>query len=349
MVKRILKYFALSLLLIAAAGASAYLYFVNAVSPVSEKPYYHDVTIPQGTGVSGIGKILHEKGVIKSPLAFTLMIKYYGAEGAMKAGDYVISSHFTLEEIVKKIIAGDVNTFQVTVPEGLTAAEVRKRLVSMNVATEKDFDAAAARPDVLKLIPFGLDTVEGVLYPETYRFSKKTPVAEILKAMLKEFRLKYPEPPAESEKRLGIKLCEILTLASIVEKEARRDEDRPKIASVFYNRLKSRMRLESCATVQYALGEGRKARLLKSDLQIDSPYNTYKREGLPPTPICSPSLASIKAALNPEKTPYLFFVARPDGYHTFSKTFEEHTAAIREIRKNQGRTQHGREGEFAED
>jgi len=349
LMKSVLKYFAISLALIAVAGASAYFYIQNLISPVSDRPFYIEISIPPGTNVSGISKILYEKGVIKSSLAFTVMIKIYGAESVMKAGDYVISSHLSLEQIVKKIIAGDVNTFSVTIPEGLTAREVRKRLIACNVSSEKEFDEAASKSDVTKAIPFGLDTVEGVLYPETYRFSRKTSTAEILKTMMKEFKEKFPENPFEAEKRLGMKLKDILVVASLVEKEARHDGDRAKISSVFYNRIKSKMRLESCATIQYILGDNRKSRLLKSDLQVDSPYNTYKHEGLPPTPICSPSLASIRAALNPDKTSYLFFVARPDGYHVFSRTFEEHTAAIREIRKAQGRQQQGKEGEIAED
>jgi len=143
--------------------------------------------------------------------------------------------------------------------------------------------------------------------------------------MVKEFKNKLPKDTDEQLKKLGRPFREVLIMASLVEKEARHDEDRAKIASVFYNRLAKQMKLESCATVQYILGENRKSKLLYSDLQVDSPFNTYKNKGLPPAPICSPSKKSIMAALNPETTDYLFFVAKPDGYHIFSKNFADHT------------------------
>lgn len=333
--KTILKYISISVLLIVILAVAAYFYAMNSIAPVDEKPFYHNVTIPPGTSVNGIAGILYDNKIIRNKTAFMIMIKLLDGESSLKAGDYVISSHLSTEEIIKKIISGDTKNFTVTIPEGFTLPEIKKRLLSYNIIKEKEFDEAVKKLDISKLLPAGLDTIEGALFPDTYIFPVSVKPDSIIKAMIKQFKQKLPPENElkEYEKKLQFTFKEILIVASLVEKEARHDEDRAKIASVFYNRLRKKMRLESCATIQYILADNRKQRLFRSDLQVESPYNTYKHEGLPPTPIANPSQKSINAALNPENTDYLFFVAQPDGYHIFSKTFLEHNNAIKKIKK----------------
>ncbi len=320
--KTLFKIIIIFFILICAAGAGGYFYLKSLFQPVASSPFYQNVSI--GSSVSDMGRILEEKGIIRSRFAFWLYVKLNDAGSSLKAGDYVFSADQNIEYIVKKLKSGETQNISFTVPEGFSVSELRSKMVSYNLTDEKKFDSAVNDPALLKMIDYKLDTIEGILFPDTYIFNKSSKVNEILKMMVREFRNKLPRDMDEQLKKNGRPFKDVLIMASIIEKEARHDEDRPKIASVFYNRLEKQMKLESCATVQYALGDNRKSRLLYSDLQIDSLYNTYKNKGLPPTPICSPSKKSLLAALNPEKTDYLFFVARPDGYHNFSKSFVEH-------------------------
>lgn len=331
--KLILRIVIIIFILSCLACAAGYIYIKSLFDPVSGEPFYHNVKIAQGSSVSDIGSILEEKGLIKSGFAFWFYVKLNDLGPKLKAGDYVFSADQNIEQIVKKLIAGETQNISLTVPEGFSLGELRSRLKNYNIMDEKQFNEAANDQALLKSIPYELDTIEGVLFPETYVFNKSAKPGEILKMMVKEFKNKLPSDTDESVKKLGRPFKEILIMASIVEKEARHDEDRAKIASVFYNRLARQMKLESCATVQYILGDNRKSRLLYSDLQIDSPFNTYKNKGLPPAPICSPSKKSIVAALNPENTDFLFFVAKPDGYHIFSKNFVEHNKSKQATKK----------------
>ncbi|HPG58140.1 MAG TPA: endolytic transglycosylase MltG [Candidatus Wallbacteria bacterium] len=323
--KTIIRLVIILFILTCAASAGGYFYLKSLFQPVALEPFYHNVKIAPGSSVAEIGRALNEKGVIKSQFAFWFYVKMNGFDSKLKAGDYAFSADWNIEQIVKKLIAGETQNITLTVPEGFSLEELRLRLKKYNIMDENQFNTAANDPELLKSLPYQLDTIEGVLFPETYIFNKSAKPGEILKMMVKEFKNKLPKDTDEQLKKLGRPFREVLIMASLVEKEARHDEDRAKIASVFYNRLAKQMKLESCATVQYILGENRKSKLLYSDLQVDSPFNTYKNKGLPPAPICSPSKKSIMAALNPETTDYLFFVAKPDGYHIFSKNFADHT------------------------
>ncbi len=343
--KNFLKIIAILFFISIIGAVSAFFYFKQLLLPVSSTPFYKNVTIPHGSNASEIAEILYKNELIKSQIVFYMMVKFTVDASTLKAGDYVLSSHLTLDEIIRKIVTGDTQNISVTIPEGFTADEIKRRFISYNVMKAEEFYEAVSKPELLKMSGFDADTVEGILFPDTYIFNKSAKAADIIKAMVKGFKNKLPEGIAEYEKKIGMPFPKILIVASLVEKEARHDADRARIASVFYNRLKKKMRLESCATIQYILGENRKARLLKSDLQVDSPFNTYKHEGLPPSPICSPSKKSIMAALNPENTDFLFFVAKPNGYHVFSKTLIEHTNAIKEIRKNAPKNSSGREND----
>jgi len=322
--KTLLKVLALVIIISTVFLFAGYFYFKSLFFPAASEPFFQEINIAQGSTLNQIGAMLSEKGVIKSRFAFWFYVKMNGFDSKLKAGDYVLSSNLNIEDIVKKIMAGATQNISITIPEGFCIAEIKKRLVSYNVMKAEEFDASILNPELLKMIPYQLDTIEGVLFPDTYIFNKKTKPIDVLKMMVKEFKNKMPADVDERLKKLGVPFKNVIIMASIIEKEARHDDDRTKIASVFYNRLKKDMKLESCATIQYALGENRKIRLLISDLQLDSPFNTYKHKGLPPSPICVPSKKSILAALTPDDTEFLFFVAKPDGYHIFSKNFEDH-------------------------
>ncbi len=322
--KTLVKILIFIFILTCAAGTGGYFYIKSLFEPAASAPFYHNVKIAQGSSVSEIGRILNEKGIIKSQFAFWFYVKLNELGSKLKAGDYVFSADQNIEQIVKKLISGETQNISLTVPEGFCIDELRSRMINYNLMDENKFNAAANDPALLKMISYQLDTIEGVLFPDTYIFNKSARPEEILKMMVREFKNKLPGDIDEQIKKNGRPFKEILIMASIIEKEARHDEDRAKIASVFYNRLARQMKLESCATIQYILGDNRKSRLLYSDLQVDSPFNTYKNKGLPPSPICSPSKKSLMAALNPDKTDFLFFVAKPDGYHIFSKNFVDH-------------------------
>jgi len=236
-------------------------------------------------------------------------------------------------EIWRKLCAGEVAERKVTFPEGFAVESMAERLARELHVDKEGFLRAARGSEVTRRLPFPLPRgkLEGYLYPSTYAFRVDARPGELVGQMLAGFSGAFWVPHEAEVRRSKLSLHKIVTLASLVEKEAKLDAERRLIAGVLMNRLQRGMLLQCDATVQYALGEHR-TRLLYSDLKVNSPYNTYLHKGLPPGPICNPGLACLEAALSPERTDYLFYVARPDGGHVFSKTYEEHLAAIKKLR-----------------
>lgn len=293
------------------------------------------IRIFDGDSVRRVVARLQDARVIRSgePTALLLrgLIRLRGVDAALKPGEYRFTGEVTLQAVVASFERGAAEpVHRVTLPEGLTAAETARRLAAAPLV-----DAAAAPELIRGFDPrrsgFALGTVEGILFPETYHFGPRTTADQILGMMMKGFRGALPEGYEVRLLELDLTLAEAVTLASIVEREARIEADRPLIAAVFLNRLAKGMKLESCATVMYALG-GWRERLLISDTRTASPYNTYLNPGLPPTPICSPGRSALRAVFAAPATDFLYFVARGDGGHVFSKTFAEHQKAIRRIR-----------------
>ena len=253
---------------------------------------------------------------------------------SLQEGEYLLSPAMGLVEIVTAISRGDVVLYPVTIPEGFTAEEVAQTLASRGLGD---------RGQLLELVRGGasllnyeflrrarVDSLEGYLFPDTYHFPRHLPEREIIQQFLDRFaEVVVPRWQAQGA---GRSLHEIVTMASMVEREARVPEERALIAGVLSNRLRRGMRLEVDATVLYALGQ-HKSVVTFEDLKVDSPYNTYRHAGLPPGPIANPGLASIEAALSPTPTDYLYYVAKPDGSHAFSRTFEEHLAAVRRYQR----------------
>ncbi|WP_195575970.1 endolytic transglycosylase MltG [Paenibacillus sp. 1001270B_150601_E10] len=324
-------------------GAGAW-YVWNGMQPVQGQDKPIEVSIEEGTGTSAIAQHLEEQGVIKNALLFKLYLKMNNEGSAFMAGKYSFDPSSTYEQIIKKLNAGDVipvETVRVMVPEGYTIEQIADDLSEKGIVEREAFIQAAdkigkEKPSDLTLnLPKPNDklkhVLEGYLFPETYEFAVGTSAEEMIVRMLKETEKRLIDIPNFDAKleQSGMTLQELLTVASLVEREVVVDEERPLVAGVIYNRLNKPMRLQIDATIQYALDKP-KERLYYKDLEIESPYNTYKEDGLPPGPIASPSLESIKAALEPETSDYFYYVTKKDGTqtHLFAKTYEEHLSNI---------------------
>lgn len=290
------------------------------------------VEIPMGSSSDDIAQALEKSGVIKSASEFNLKSRLTGNRGSYKAGNYELSPSMTMEEIMEQLKKGSSgNTLRFTVPEGSSLTEIAEVVAATGACTSEEFLQAAAEGafdyEFLKDNDItGEKRLEGFLYPDTYDIYENEKPDKIIERMLKRFDEIYSEvlKTADTDIMNKYNTFEIVTVASLIEKEAKLDKERPLVASVVYNRLDKNMKLQFCSTVQYALGK-HKARLYNSDLKVESPYNTYKYEGLPQGPIGSPGRASLEAAVSPEHTDYLFFVvsAKGDGSHNFAATGDE--------------------------
>ncbi len=294
------------------------------------------VEIPLGASTAQISTILAEAGVIKSPWLLRAYTKLAGVDGTLKAGLYRLEPGLPLRELVTILVSGSPDLVTVTIVEGQTLAEIAQVLENVGIVNGSEFlrltydPVYTLGPDMPEWL-YGAKTLEGFLFPDTYRFSKGQKTKDVIRTMVNRFDQVTTElrkhPNVE---KLG--LVNWVTLASVVEKEGKLSQEFPLIAAVFYNRLEKGMFLQSCATVQYALGV-RKPVLTEKDLQVESPFNTYKHGGLPPGPIGSPGLQALEAAANPVKSNYLYFVAKGDGSHVFSVTYKAHLQAKARIEK----------------
>ena len=274
------------------------------------------VNIPSDTNAKEIVDVLEKNAIIrKNNYTFRILTKLLKLEGQLKYGEYMLSPSMNMLQILDKLVKGEVITYKITIPEGFTSAQIAALLDKKEVAEKEAF---------LKLVKNSEKNSEGYLFPDTYEVPKKYGAEKMVKIMVSNFnQIAIKNKFTDRAEEIGFSLDEIIILASIIEKEAKFNDEKNKVSSVFYNRLKIGMRLQSCATIQYILGEP-KERLDENDLKIDSPYNTYLYKGLPPGPICNPGLDSIIAALEPEEGDYLFFVLGEDGRHIFSRTYQEH-------------------------
>lgn len=291
-----------------------------------------DVSIEEGMSARAIGVRLEGLGLVRSARAFEAAARWRGLAGRLEAGRYRLDGSRSPNQLLDDLLQAPPEMVRVTIPEGLTRRQVAGRLRAAGQADSARFVAATESLRLIAQLGVEAGTLEGYLFPETYFLPPQASEEEIVRHMVAEFFRVFDDSLAARLPELGLSLHEAVTLASIVEGEAMAAEERPVIAAIFHRRLSLNRRLESCATVEYALGV-KKARLTHEDLRVLSPYNTYRHGGLPPGPICSPGRASLRAALNPPPTDYFFFVARGDGTHEFSRTNREHEAAKREIRR----------------
>jgi|DewCreStandDraft_4_1066084.scaffolds.fasta_scaffold03128_17 UPF0755 protein len=293
---------------------------------------YKRVYIIYGSGLKKISKDLYDNGLIRNKKIFEMYVFLSGNHKKLKAGEYEFNFKQSIYDITEKMIRGDVISHKIIIPEGSDIYDIAEILQQNNIAVKDIFLALVKDQEFLRTIGINYKSAEGLLFPDTYNFIKGIDEKTIIKTMYNQFLEKAGLNLEKIYNVYGLSMTgyKILKLASIIEKESKLDSERPKIASVFYNRLKSQepymKRLESCATVRYGL-QKKTGVLTYQDLKVQSDYNTYIIIGLPPTPICNPGVKSIQAALHPEETNYKYFVVYENGQHTFSETIEEHNAA----------------------
>jgi UPF0755 protein len=297
------------------------------------------VTVLEGESVRDVGERLEEEGVVSSAILFRILVALEGYEGRLVAGDYELEKGMPSVQVIDRLHRGITSPLVVTVIEGMRAEEIadimrREGVVSREAFLEAiqgsyEFAFLRNKPESVNL--------EGYLFPDTYFFGRTTTVEDAVKQMLENFDAKFSEELREEADNAGLSLHTVVTLASIVEREAQVAEERPIIAGVFLRRLSRGIPLEADPTVQYAVANDPesvaeygywKKELTQEDLEIDSPYNTYRNWGLPPGPIANPGLDSIVGVVRPAQTNYLYFVAKPDGSHAFAETLEEHLANV---------------------
>lgn len=289
------------------------------------------VDIPAHAGVLAIARRLGDGGVVRSPAAFVALGVLRGSARALRAGEYEFTRGTTTLGALRLLESGKVRLHPVLHPEGATVAELARALEPQQLARAEDVARVAADPVFLRSLGVDGASLEGYVFPDTYYFTKGLTPEQILTRTVQRLRAKLtPEIVAGARER-GLSVHELLTLASIIEREAVVREELRLISAVFWNRLKLGMPLQADPTVQYAVGKERRA-LSRADLATDHPFNTYVRAGLPPGPIASPGLPAIEAALDPAPVNYLYFVARDDHRHRFSATVAEHNAAVARYR-----------------
>ncbi len=303
--------------------------FINLDKPMDPSSNESvSVVIPRGSATSDIASILEEKSVIDSAFKFKILSKIKGYDGKFKSGEYSFNKSMKPSEIASVIIKGIDNKNTVTIPEGFSIYKIGKRLEEKGICTQSEFENELENGNFdYSFLPndiSGIERYEGYLYPDTYSFSEHTTAHDIIKACLDNFEKKYNNEIKKITKKSDKSLEEIMTVASIVEREAVKSDERPLVAGVIYNRLGKNMKLQMCSTVQYLLKEDKPV-LSIADTEISSDYNTYIHEGLPPGPICNPGMASIKAAANPEKTKYIYFVvsSKLDGSMEYSSDYDK--------------------------
>lgn len=308
------------------AAVDLYLYAGRPADPGNTTPVI--VTVSPGVPFNTLAGQLHRLNLIRSPLKFKILARIKKADRTIIAGEYEMSAAMSPSGILDQLTKGRVRMLRLTIPEGLSLAEIADRVEQAGFGDRKAFLKAATDPELTAEMGIPAPTFEGYLFPDTYLFSSDIGPRQIIKAMLERFEAVFFKKWQKRAKELGLTRHEVITLASIIEKETGIDAERPLISSVFHNRLKRGMRLASDPTVIYGI-KNFNGNLTRKDLHTMTPYNTYLVAGLPPGPIASPGRASLKAALYPADTPYLYFVAKPDKSHFFSATLDKHNRAVR--------------------
>lgn len=292
------------------------------------------VKIREGMTTAEIADILEAKEVIASSLKFRLLSRLRGYEGQLKPGTYVFTIGMNDEDVFAKLLSGEKFLLRFTIPEGFGVKEIAERLYELDIADKEDFLKAAENFAPYSYMHKRKDVryaAEGFLFPETYAVESDAPIEDILKMMAEEFDRRITPNMRERAKEMGLSIYDLTTLASLVEREVRYPEDMAIVAQVFLKRLKMNMPLQTDATLQYLLDEPKEDVTLE-DTEIDSPYNTYKHNGLPPGPIANAGIEAFQAVLHPANTDYLYFVADRQGHNHYSNTYEEHLVLVNQYR-----------------
>lgn len=288
-------------------------------------------SVRNGDTFGRINQRLYEEGLIPDKRLFHYYAKYKNVMTKFRAGDFTIPRGANMSQVLDTLVHGQPNLTSITIPEGKNMYEIAKLLDAAGITSEKDFLEAVQNPDLISKLEIQANSLEGYLYPETYRFAPNTSAKVVAKSMIDLFQAKTKEL---SFHHPFLNRHQVIILASVVEKETGAKFERPMIAGVFTNRLKKRMRLQSDPTTVYGIWLRYKGNIKKSDLLELTPYNTYKIPALPQGPISNPSLEAIEAVLNPAHHDFLYFVSKNDGTHVFSKTYQDHEKAVDDFQRN---------------
>lgn len=327
MIKKLLIFiFVVTLLSLLSIGSYVGYYFTRTYQGPDT-----NFIVEHGDAFGKINARLYAQGLISNKRLFHYYARYKNVMTKFRVGSYTIPRGSNMAQVLKTLVYGQPNLTSITIPEGKNMYEVAKLLGDSGITAEAEFLEAVQHPDIISQLKISATSLEGYLYPETYRFAPNTPAKIVAKTMIDLFNRKTQNIDFNHP---FLNKHQVIILASVVEKETGAKVERPAIAGVFTNRLKKRMRLESDPTTIYGIWKRYTGNIKKSDLLEMTPYNTYKIPALPQGPISNPSLEAINAVLNPEQHEYLFFVSKNDGTHIFTKNYQEHLKAVDEFQKN---------------
>ena len=305
------------------------------LSPLSTESNQVMVTIPFGTGSAEIGRILEEKKIVRSAKAFHFLVRWKGVGRELRAGEHLLNGGMSTNEVLDSLIKGRLKMYRLTVPEGMTMKATARLIEDSKLARASEVMELFQDKEFVHALGIEAENLEGYLFPETYYFVAGTRPEHIVKAMVERFSQVW-ERNEKAAKESGMSRHELVTLASIIEKETGNKDERLLVASVFLNRLKRKMPLQSDPTVIYGLKEFN-GNLTRRHLKTYTPYNTYRFSGLPPGPIASPGEASLEAVLEPVENDFLYFVSKNDGTHYFSRSLSEHNRAVNKYQRRSRR------------
>lgn len=325
--------------LILAAGSlliSLILFYCSILSPPENRESTRTILIKKGSSLKKISELLERERIIKNKQFFILMTTLVGKKGMIKAGEYEIPTNLYPWQVLSILLDGQVKSQLITIPEGYTVNQIAQLLWDLNIVDKDEFLKKVYSQDLISslgLSNLASQSLEGLLFPETYHLMKEMDPEEVIRIMVNQFKKVFYEELNVARNNLKISEREIIIMASIIEKETSLSEEKPLISAVFYNRLNKNMPLQSDPTVIYGLKDF-DGNLKKEHLTKQTVYNTYIKSGLPPTPICNPGRESIRAAIFPAQVPYLYFVSKNDGSHFFSSSLEEHNRAVLKYQKS---------------
>jgi UPF0755 protein len=319
--------------LIAVFAATAFLSrYQSFLSTPTAPPAPMEITIERGDSFKKVAELLHRHKVVSSLFFLELLARREKIATRIKAGDYRFETPATPAEVLKRLVEGDIVLRRLTLPEGLTLREIARKMAGEKLAEEKDVIDLAFNAEFTKKLGVEANSLEGYLFPETYSFPKRTTTEQFLEMMVDMFRSKLTRDILTGASERKLNLHQLVTLASIIQKESGNVEEMPLISAVFHNRLKKGIALQADPTVIYGIKDF-DGNLTRKHLRTSTPYNTYTSRGLPPGPIANPGLDALRAAAFPAEVKYLYFVSRGDGTHIFSRTLKEHNQAVLKYQK----------------
>ncbi len=328
MKKRLLYVFILISLCLVICAVLVTDLWIYANNPAAAESGEVLIYVKPGQSFSATAKMLYEKRLIQSPFRFNLIARYKGYDKKLQAGEYLLSGSVSPVKLLEKLVNGEVKLHKITIPEGYNISQIAELAADAGFGEKTEFIAAATDAAFAREKGIEADTFEGYLFPDTYFFPRGTKSRQIITTMVDRFQTVFKPEWKDQGQAHGLTIHQVITLASIIEKETGVASERPIISSVFHNRLKKRMRLESDPTVIYGI-KNFNGNLTRKHLATKTPYNTYRIKGLPRGPIANPGLESMHAALYPANTPYIYFVSKKDKTHQFSTNLKDHNKAVR--------------------